>query len=106
MPAMIDIEELTVAQAQDAFRQSRFTSRDLCEAYLARIDKFDKAGPKINATMALSTTALDEASALDAYFKDTGEFKGPLHGVPILIKDQVMNALTAYSNRAWRARPR
>lgn len=86
---MVDIRELTIAQAQDGFKLGHFTARELCATFLERIDKFDKSGPRINSTMALSMTALDEAAALDAYFKDTGRFKGNLHGIPVLVKDQV-----------------
>lgn len=86
---MINVQELTIAQAQEGFKLGRFTAHELCAAFLERIDKFDKSGPRINSTMALSTTALDEAAALDLYFRETGKFKGSLHGIPILVKDQV-----------------
>ncbi|KAJ9143744.1 Amidase signature domain-containing protein [Pleurostoma richardsiae] len=85
---MVDVKEITIAQAHDGFKSGAFTAEDLAKAFLERIATLDKAGPKINSTMAMSTTAIEEAAALDAYFKETGKFKGTLHGIPILVKDQ------------------
>ncbi|KXT15675.1 hypothetical protein AC579_6118 [Pseudocercospora musae] len=84
----IDVRELTIAKAHDAFRDGSVTAMSLCAAYLDRIEKLDKAGPMINSTMALSKTALQEAAALDSLYRDTGKFKGRLHGIPVLVKDQ------------------
>ena len=85
----IDVRELTIAKAHDAFRHGSLTAVSLCAAYLDRIERLDKAGPRINSTMALSKTALQEAAALDSFCHDTGKLKGSLHGMPILVKDQV-----------------
>ncbi|KAH9984867.1 amidase signature enzyme [Xylariaceae sp. FL0662B] len=85
---MVEVEEITIAQAQDGFRRGDFSARDLTAAFLDRITWLDKAGPRINSTMAMSTTALADGAALDAYFQETGNFKGKLHGVPVLVKDQ------------------
>lgn len=86
---MIDMQEMTIAQAHNGFRSGQFTAHNLCIAFLDRVAKLDKSGPRINSTMALSTTAVDEAAALDAYFMREGKFKGSLHGIPVLVKDQV-----------------
>ncbi|KAI1208238.1 amidase signature enzyme [Annulohypoxylon truncatum] len=85
---MIDVREITIAKAHDGFKAGRFSAKDLVGIFLDRIATWDKNGPRINSTMALSTTALDEAAALDDYLEEKGEFKGKLHGIPVLVKDQ------------------
>ncbi|KAI0888129.1 amidase signature enzyme [Annulohypoxylon maeteangense] len=85
---MIDVREITIEQAQDGIKTGRFSAKELAEAFLDRIATWDKNGPRINSTMALSTTALQEAAALDSYLEETGKFKGKLHGIPVLVKDQ------------------
>lgn len=62
--------------------------QELSQAYLERIEAIDQAGPKLNACTHV-LTSLEEAESLDEHFKRTGEFVGPLHGVPVLVKDQV-----------------
>ncbi|KAI1799467.1 amidase signature enzyme [Daldinia bambusicola] len=86
---MLEVREITIQQAQDGFKNGEFTAKELTSAFLERIARWDKDGPRINSTMALSGTALEEAEALDDYFKDNGELKGNLHGIPVLVKDQV-----------------
>lgn len=86
---MVEVHEITIAEAQHGFNTGRFTARDLTAAFLERIEKLDKSGPQINSTMAISATALDDAEALDTCLKERGEFKGKLHGIPVLVKDQV-----------------
>lgn len=86
---MIDVREITIAEAQDGFKVGKFSAKELARAFFDRIAKWDKNGPRINSTMALSPTALKEAAALDDYLKETGQFKGKLHGIPVLVKDQV-----------------
>ena len=84
----IDVHELTIAQVHESFRLGHLTAVALCATYLDRIREFDKSGPRINSTMALSATSLEEAAALDAHLRETDELKGSLHGIPILVKDQ------------------
>lgn len=85
---MLEVQELTISQAQQGLRAGSFTARDLAAAFLDRIDKLDKHGPRFNSTMAISSTVLEEAAALDDYFQRHGCFKGKLHGIPVLVKDQ------------------
>ncbi|OTB12318.1 hypothetical protein K445DRAFT_25890 [Daldinia sp. EC12] len=85
---MLEVREITIQQAHDGFRNGKFTAKELTGVFLERIAKWDKSGPRINSTMALSVTALEEAGALDAYLKANGRLKGKLHGIPILVKDQ------------------
>lgn len=86
---MLDVREMTIAHAQDGFKTKKFTAQELTSAFLDRIATLDKNGPRINSTMALSTTVLDEAAALDAYLEEKSQLKGKLHGIPVLVKDQV-----------------
>ncbi|KAG9949374.1 putative amidase family protein, partial [Aureobasidium melanogenum] len=92
MGAAFKVKELTLSQAHEAFRIGACSAVDLTAAYLERIRLFDKAGPKINSTLAISQSALDEAKELDEHYAKTGSFRGRLHGIPILIKDQADTA--------------
>lgn len=83
-----DLEEITIAELQDGLRSGRWTSRALTEAYLARIDAIDKHGPAINSVIEPNPDALDIASRLD---KEKTR-RGPLHGIPVLIKDNIDTA--------------
>ncbi|KAI8713690.1 Amidase [Fusarium sp. LHS14.1] len=85
---MVDVRELTIPQARAGIKAGRFTAKELTAAFLERIDKLDKGGPNINSTLAISTTVLAEAEALDRHFEQNGKLKGKLHGIPILVKDQ------------------
>ena len=80
--------ETTVADVHKAFADGELTARELVQMYLDRIEAYDNAGPAINSVITVSSTALAEADALDAKFRSTGPV-GPLHGIPVLIKDQV-----------------
>lgn len=104
MSMIAEVSELTIAQAHEAFRAGTYTAEDLAAAYLDRIQRFDKSGPKINFTLAISQTALIEARALDHEYAKTSTFGGRLHGIPILIKDQADTAgmETMYGSGACR----
>lgn len=78
----------TGAQQQAAMTAGTLTSEALVREYLTRIAALDKAGPKLNAIIALNPHALADARKLDAERK-TGHVRGPLHGVPILLKDNI-----------------
>ena len=86
-----EIEELTIADLRAAMDARQLTSRRLTEIYLARIAALDKAGPAINAIMELNPDALAQADALDRE-RATGASRGPLHGIPILLKDNIDTA--------------
>ncbi|KAG9603899.1 putative amidase family protein, partial [Aureobasidium melanogenum] len=98
----MDVRELTLGQAHEAFKTGAYTALDLTAIYLERIRLLDKAGPKINSTLAISQSALEEAKELDKHYVETGSFRGRLHGIPILIKDQADTAgmETMYGSRA------
>ena len=79
--------ETTIEQIHAAYKSGELTCRQLVQMYLDRIDNYDKRGPAINAIISVNPDALKEADRLDAAFKATGPV-GPLHGIPIIMKDQ------------------
>src|SRR5579859_2701427 len=83
-----ELEEITIGELQDAMNSGRLTAHSLAEKYLARIDEIDKRGPAINAIIELNPDALSMADALDQERKAKGP-RGPLHGIPMLIKDNI-----------------
>ena len=82
----IDITNATIAEVEAAMRDGSVSSESLTQAYLKRVEAYDKAGPKINTVITLNPKALETARALDAERK-AGKVRGPLHGIPILVKD-------------------
>jgi amidase len=89
--APFELDEITVAELQEGMRSGKFTSRGLASGYLARIAEIDKAGPSLNAVIELNPEVLAIADQLDAERKSKGP-RGPLHGIPILIKDNIGTA--------------
>ncbi len=87
-PKPFSIMETTIEEIHAAFRSGQLTSRQLVQMYLDRIEAYDQKGPAINSIITLNKKALEEADKLDAAFKQSG-FVGPLHGIPIILKDQV-----------------
>ena len=84
-----NIMETTIDEIHAAYRSGQLTSRQLVQMYLDRIEAYDQKGPAINSIITLNKMALEEADKLDASFKQSGSFAGPLHGIPIILKDQV-----------------
>ena len=80
--------ETTIDEVHAAFAAGQLTCRGLVEGYLARIEAYDQAGPALNAIELVNPRAAEEADALDAAFAESGP-TGPLHCVPVLLKDQV-----------------
>ncbi len=80
-----DVTEATIPQIQAALASGRTTSVALVNAYLARIAAYDAHGPQLNAMLTLNPNARAEAAALDAERK-SGKVRGPLHGIPIVVK--------------------
>jgi Asp-tRNA(Asn)/Glu-tRNA(Gln) amidotransferase A subunit family amidase len=81
--------ETTIDDIHAAYKSGRLTSHQVVQMYLDRIEAYDQKGPTINSIITLNKNALAEADKLDAAFKQTGSFVGPLHGIPIILKDQV-----------------
>lgn len=84
-----EIMETTISKVHAAMLSGDVTCRALTEAYLARIDAYEKKGPAINAIILVNPKALEEADKLDAELKKTGKLTGPLHGIPVMLKDNV-----------------
>jgi Asp-tRNA(Asn)/Glu-tRNA(Gln) amidotransferase A subunit family amidase len=80
--------ETTIRDIHAAYQSGALRARRLVEMYLDRIDAYDKKGPAINSVVCLSDRALVEADQLDTAFRASGPV-GPLHGIPLLVKDQV-----------------
>jgi amidase len=86
-----ELEEATLATLQERMKSGALTSRRLTEAYLGRIDALDRRGPTLRSVIETNPEALAQAEALDAERKAKGP-RGPLHGIPILVKDNVDTA--------------
>jgi len=86
-----DWEELTVTDAQAALKSGKLSARRLTEMYLERIEKVDRGGPALNSVIETNPEALAIADALDRERKQ-GRVRGPLHGIPVLIKDNISTA--------------
>ena len=83
------LDEATISDVHAAYKSGTLTSVLLVQAYLQRIQAYDQAGPKLNVVIFLNPRALQEAAALDEQFRKTGKFVGPLHGIPVLLKDNI-----------------
>src|ERR1700741_2186331 len=86
-----ELDEVTIPELQDGMKSGKLTARSLAEKYSARIDEIDKRGPAVNAIIELNPDAFAIADALDQERKAKGP-RGPLHGIPVLIKDNIDTA--------------
>jgi len=86
-----ELEELTISELQAGMQSGKYTARQLVKKYLDRIDDIDKDGPKLNSVIEVNPDAMTIAEALDRERKEKGA-RGPLHGIPILIKDNIDTA--------------
>ena len=87
-PPPFDLEEVTISALQAGMTSGKYTAKGLTTAYLQRIDELDKKGPALRAVLETNPDALAQATALDAERKAKGP-RGPLHGIPVLVKDNV-----------------
>ena len=85
------IVEASIDDIHTAFRSGRLTARQLVQGYLDRINAYDRQGPNINSVITINPDALAEADRLDAAFRTSG-LAGPLHGIAILVKDEIDTA--------------
>jgi amidase len=86
-----ELEEVTIAELQAGMKSGKWTARSVAEKYLSRIEKIDKQGPAINSIIELNPDALAIADSLDKERKAKGA-RGLLHGIPVLIKDNIDTA--------------
>jgi len=87
-PPAFDLEELTITDLQQGLQSGKYTSRELVEKYSDRITQIDKKGPGLYSVIEMNPDAERIAVALDRERKEKGP-RSPLHGVPILIKDNI-----------------
>src|SRR5690349_4611545 len=87
-PAPFAFDEATIAGLQARMAAGELTSYELTGAYLDRIAAIDDAGPTLGAVIELNPRALEDAGALDAE-RLAGKVRGPLHGIPVLLKDNI-----------------
>jgi len=86
-----ELEELTIDDLQAGIKSGKYTSRTITEKYLSRIEAIDKSGPALNSVIEVNPEALAIADSLDRERKEKGA-RGPLHGIPLLIKDNIDTA--------------
>jgi amidase len=86
-----ELEETTIAELQKAMQAGKLSSHSITSKYLSRIEEVDKRGPTINSVIEINPEALEIAEALDKERKAKGA-RGPLHGIPVLIKDNIDTA--------------
>ena len=86
-----ELEETTVAALQEGMKSGKYTARSITELYLQRIVAIDKQGPALHSIIELNPDLLQIADALDAERKSKGP-RGPLHGIPVLLKDNLDTA--------------
>jgi amidase len=89
--AAFELEELTIADLQKRMQSGEDTSRSLVEKYARRIEALDRQGPALRAVLEVNPEAQAIAEALDAERK-AGKVRGPLHGIPVLVKDNIATA--------------
>ncbi|EJD52035.1 amidase signature enzyme [Auricularia subglabra TFB-10046 SS5] len=83
-----DLYEASIAELQHGLERGHFTSVDLVKAYFARIEEVNTKGPELRAVLELNPSALAQAAALDLE-RVQGKHRGPLHGIPVLLKDNI-----------------
>lgn len=91
LPQAFDLDELTIADLQKKMISGEETSRSLAEKYIARIEALDTRGPALRSVLELNPEAVANAEKLDAERK-AGRVRGLLHGIPILVKDNIGTA--------------
>ena len=87
--ARFSVEETTIAQLQTAYLEGKATAHEVTQSYINRILAYDKRGPYLNSIITLNEHALDDADKLDSALKATGKLTGPLHGIPVIVKDNL-----------------
>src|SRR5687768_18603987 len=91
-PRTSAVEMLPIADLQKLMQSGKLTSRSLTKKYLKRIEELDRNGPKLRSVLELNPDALALAEALDKERKKKKGPRGPLHGVPVLVKDNIDTA--------------
>jgi amidase len=84
----LDLEEITITELREGYENGSFTIEDVTSAYLERISKKDQNGPTLNSMLFINPNALELAKELDAELQE-GTSRGPLHGIPVVLKDNI-----------------
>ena len=84
----LDLEEITINELQEGYKNGSYSITDVTQAYLQRIEEIDQNGPKLNSMLHINPEAIDRAKKLDKEWAN-GNQRGPLHGVPIVLKDNI-----------------
>src|SRR3977135_3474950 len=92
MTPALAIEETTIAELHAAYLDGSVTARAVTQAYLDRIAAYDRRGPYLNSLITVNPRALTVADTLDAALKVSGRLSGPLHGIPVIVKDNLDTA--------------
>jgi amidase len=90
------LNEVTIDVLRQKMQSKEYTSRSITEMYLKRIDEIDKNGPKLNSVIEVNNDALSIADAMDKE-RANGKVRGPLHGIPVLIKDNISTGDTMHT---------
>ena len=90
-PNAFKLDELTIADLQEGMRTGTYSARAIVEAYLARVEEIDKKGPGLRSYLEVNPDALAVAEQLDQERRN-GRVRGPLHGIPVLVKDNIETA--------------
>ncbi len=83
-----EFNEIDIVQIQADYKSGKYSIQNLVQAYLQRIESIDRSGPTLNSVIQINPDALQIAGVLDAEMK-VGQTRGPLHGIPILLKDNI-----------------
>ncbi|HEY6082091.1 MAG TPA: amidase [Chitinophagaceae bacterium] len=86
-----ELDEITIDELKNGYRSGKYTIKSVTEQYISRIKEIDKQGPLLNSVIELNPDALKIAAELDSELKEKGA-RGPLHGIPVLIKDNIDTA--------------
>ncbi len=85
--ASFRVEEASIADIHAAYKAGVKNARAVTQAFLDRIEAYDRRGPALWTIVVINPNALSDADGLDSHFATTGEFVGPMHGIPVLMKD-------------------
>ena len=99
------VDETTIADVHAAMRAGRLTCHALVQAYLDRIDAYDKKGPSLNAITVVNPEALATADSLDKRFAARKQLTGPLHCIPMIVKDHATIGLQTAVGNIVKAKP-
>ena len=84
-----EFNEVTIAQLQEKMNSGKLNSEEITQKYLDRIERIDKNGPELRSVIEINPDAIEIAKKMDEERKSGRKVRGPLHGIPILIKDNI-----------------